>query len=164
MKELQWRSRMLKSNEWNWQWSNSWTPSQGRGNNESSNLIGHENYHHILIGGWKPFSVSLNRRIFILNSIGWSNHPWFPLVNERWGGHWLKGRISINFHWTRKTNLRKGHGKLLVFEILVLCFWEEEKNLGKGGEWMCERKFSLLCVKKCYSWKQWCANKKNGRK
>jgi len=25
---------------------------------------------------------------------------------------------------------------------------------------MCEKRTNLLCVKKCYSWKQWCANKR----
>jgi hypothetical protein len=56
---------------------------QGRENDESSNSIGHEDYHHILIGGWKPLSVSLGTRILILNSIRKSNHSQFLLVHER---------------------------------------------------------------------------------
>jgi len=33
-----------------------------------------------LIGGWKPFSVSLSIRILIINFIGRSNYFPFPLV------------------------------------------------------------------------------------
>ncbi len=40
----------------------------------SSTFIGHEDYHVILIGGWKPLNVSLSTRILILNSIEGSNH------------------------------------------------------------------------------------------
>jgi hypothetical protein len=50
---------------------------------ESSNSIGHEYYHLILIGGWNLFSVSLGTKILILNSIGGSNHFQFPLVHGR---------------------------------------------------------------------------------
>jgi hypothetical protein len=60
---------------------------KGREKDESFNFIGHEDYHFILIGGWKFFSVSLGTRILILNSIGGSNHPRFPLVHERCKGH-----------------------------------------------------------------------------
>jgi hypothetical protein len=38
---------------------------QGEENDESSNSIGHEDYHFILIRIWKPFSVSLSIGIFI---------------------------------------------------------------------------------------------------
>jgi hypothetical protein len=55
---------------------------QSRKNDESFNSIGHEDYHVILIRGWKPLSVSLNIRILILNSIGRSNHSRFLLVHE----------------------------------------------------------------------------------
>jgi hypothetical protein len=62
----------------------------------------------------------------------------------------LIGRKDFhNFHWTKKTNSKRGHGKI----------WGGVKNFlscvfGKGGEWVCERKINLLCVKKCCSWKQ----------
>jgi hypothetical protein len=46
---------------------------------ESSNSIGHEYYHPILIGRWNLFSVSLGTRIFMLNFIRRSNHFRFPL-------------------------------------------------------------------------------------
>jgi len=55
---------------------------RGRENDESSNSIGHEDYHLILIGGWKPLNISLGTRILILNSIGKSNHSRFLLVHE----------------------------------------------------------------------------------
>jgi hypothetical protein len=38
---------------------------QSRENDESSNFISHEDYHSILIRGWKLFNVSLGTRILI---------------------------------------------------------------------------------------------------
>jgi hypothetical protein len=55
---------------------------QGREKDESSNSIGHEDYHFILIGGWKPYNVSLGTIIFVLNSIGGSIYFRFPSIHE----------------------------------------------------------------------------------
>jgi hypothetical protein len=68
---------------------NDWTqkPHQnikGKEKDESSNSIGHEDYHFIFIGGWKPLIFSLGTKIHILNSIEGSNHSQFSLVHERW--------------------------------------------------------------------------------
>jgi hypothetical protein len=43
---------------------------QNGGKDESSNSIGHEDYHLILIGEWNLLRVSLGIRILILISIG----------------------------------------------------------------------------------------------
>ncbi len=53
---------------------------QDGGKDESSNSIGHEDYHPILIGKWNLPRVSLGIRILILISIGEKiilNSHWF---------------------------------------------------------------------------------------
>ncbi len=131
---------MLKSNGWNWQWSSSKPHQniQSREKDKSFNFIGYENYHHIFIERWKSFNVSLGTKKFILNSIKRSNHPSFPLVHEGWGGHWLGGRSSTNFHWKNITSSRRGHGKRSFLRFLS-CFLEEEKDLKRGGKWVWEK-------------------------
>ncbi len=76
---------------------------QDREKDESSNSIGHEDYHPI-----------------------WLENGTFLLVHEGWGGHWLVGKIS-NFHWTRK----QAQGGVLEGyqggeEYLI--FWGENKK------------------------------------
>ncbi len=68
---------------------------QGKKKDESSDSIGHEDYHPILIAWLKPFSVSLGLKNFILKSIGGSNHFLFPSIHEGWKGQWLEGRIHV---------------------------------------------------------------------
>jgi hypothetical protein len=53
----------------------------------------------------------------------------------------IEGKKFHNFHWTRITSLRRGHGKLVRRFFYILCFsW-------KRGEWVCVR------IINCYVWR-----------
>jgi hypothetical protein len=56
----------------------------------------------------------------------------------------IGGKDLHNFHWTRRTNSKRGHGKLEIFFFwgyLVFFSWEEEENSCVRGELvvMCEK-------------------------
>ncbi len=90
---------------------------------ESSNPISHEDCHPI---DWRMefLFISLGPRIFILKSIGGHiilNFHWFLKDEEAidWRGRFW------NFHWTRGTSSRKGHGRLTKW-VDDECFFGEE--------------------------------------
>jgi hypothetical protein len=51
----------------------------------------------------------------------------------------IKRKDFHNFHWIKRTNSRRGHGKLGVRVVLSCVF-----SLGKGGKQMCERRTSYV--------------------
>jgi len=62
-----------------------------------------------LIGEWNLLRVSLGIKILTLNYIGEKiilNFHWF--MKDEKTIDWREG--IPNFHWTRKTNSRRGHG------------------------------------------------------
>jgi len=120
--------------------------------------FGHEDYHPILIRGWKPLSVSLGIRILILNSIRGSNYSRFPLIHEGWRGHWLEGRTFTTSIGQGKQTQRRVMGSFGVGESFYLVFLGKEENKCLRG------------IIVCYVWKnvvhgnKWCVNEEHGKK
>ncbi len=99
-----------------------------------------------MIGGWNIFYVSLGPRILILKSIGGQiivNSCW--LLKDEGAIDWREG--FRNFHWTRETSSRKGHGGLPK-ERGVSCVGRRGKEENE-----CVRKILVLM----------CARNKHGR-
>jgi hypothetical protein len=122
--------------------------------NESSNSIGHEDYHLIRLedGIFLCFIRHKNSH----HKLHWrANHSQFSLVHERWRGYWLDERISI-------TSIAQGEqvqGRVMEslrgrsFFLSYVFFWKMNVwdeffylvfLFGKGGKWMCERSFFYL--------------------
>jgi hypothetical protein len=105
-----------------------------------------------LIGEWNLLRVSLGIRILILNSIGeiiiLDSH-WFMKDEETID--WREG--FPNFHWTRRTSSRKGHGGLPKGEGSILCFGKEKE------ENECVRKKLILMCGKVLFMEKMCVNK-----
>ncbi len=80
-----------------------------------------------MIGEWNILSVSLGIRILILNSIGekiiFDSH-WFMKDEE--AIDWKEG--FPNFHWTRITSSRRGHGRLIKRRVVSCVFFLREKK------------------------------------
>jgi hypothetical protein len=102
-----------------------------------------------LIGGWNIFCVSLGPRILILKSIGGQ-----IILNSHW---LLKDEGSIdwrerfrNFHWTKETSSRKGHGGLPK-EKGVSCVEKREKEENE-----CVKKRLVLMCGKVFHGKDVC--------
>jgi len=102
------------------------------------------------------FGVSLGPKIFILKSIGGQ-----IIITPRW---LLKDEEAINwrggfrnFHWTRGTSSKKGHGGL-PRERRVSCVG------GRGKEEKeCVRKRLVIMCGKVLFMKKMCARNKHGR-
>jgi hypothetical protein len=64
-----------------------------------------------------------------------------------------------NFHWTKRTNSRRGHGKLTKGGVVsyVFCPGKKEENECVRGKLVLMCKITLFMEKMC-------ANKKHGRK
>jgi hypothetical protein len=68
---------------------------------------------------------------------------------------WREG--FANFHWTRRTSSRRGHGRLIKGEWYLVCFFqgkkEENERVTKKLVFMCER--MLFMEKMCAKRKAW---------
>jgi hypothetical protein len=105
-----------------------------------------------LIGEWNLPDVSLGIKILILNSIGGKiilDFHWFMKDEETID--WREG--FLNFHWTRRTSSRRGHGSLRKGEGNILRF-EKEKEENE----CVRKKLILMCGKVLFMGKM-CANK-----
>jgi hypothetical protein len=65
----------------------------------------------------------------------------------------IGGEGFPNFHWTRRTSLRRGHGGLPKGEGSILCFGKENE------ENECVRKRLILMCEKVLFMGKMCANK-----
>ncbi len=105
-----------------------------------------------MIGEWNLPHVSLGIKILILNSIGGKiilDFHWFMKDEETID--WREG--FLNFHWTRRTSSRRGHGSLRKGEGNILRF-EKEKEENE----CVRKKLILMCGKVLFMGKM-CANK-----
>jgi hypothetical protein len=103
-----------------------------------------------LIREWNLPHVSLGIRILILNSIGEKiifDFHWFMQETI----DWREG--FPNFHWTRRTSLRRGHGGLPKGEGSILRFGKEKEEND-----CVKKRLILMCVKVLFMGKM-CANK-----
>jgi hypothetical protein len=94
----------------------------------------------------------LGIRILILNSIGkeiiFDSH-WF--MKDEKAINWREG--FPNFHWTRRTSSRRGHGKLTKQGSGSCVFFP-----GKREENECVRKKLVLMCERMLFMKKMCAN------
>jgi hypothetical protein len=103
---------------------------QNGGKDESSNSIGHEDYHPILIGEWNLPHVSLGIRIFILIFIGEKivpNSHWF--MKDEGAIDWREG--FPNFHWTRRASSKKVKGVYQGGRGRSCVWWKKKEEEGK---------------------------------
>ncbi len=96
---------------------------------DPSKFIGHEDCYPIMNGGMETLiMISLGANILIITIIGKWNHPSLPLVHERKGGPWLKGRISTSFHWPMENKPKERYWRKLTVIFskivkLIFGFW-----------------------------------------
>jgi hypothetical protein len=125
---------------------------KNEGKDESSNSIGHEDYHPILIGEWNLPRVSLGIRILILISIGEKTIPdshWFmkdegPLI----------GGKDFQLPLDKVNNLKEGSWRRTEREKSILCFVE-----GKEEKESMEKRLILMWEKLLFMKRKICANK-----